>query len=457
MFPTLKHGEPRDGVANGRHHPWGAASGILAAALLAYVWRIQDLFPIVDHLKPVTLVTGLFFLILFLDTRLQADILDVARRPPGIFAVTVLILASVGIPTSLWAGMSFDIVTKVLLPSVVVALGIGAAVRRTVDAYRFSTVHVIGALIFSLVVLTRFNVGPDGRLGDLIYYDANGLGLIIVCALPLAEWCASHGERLGVRILALAALPVFLITIVKTGSRGAFLGLVAVLTYSIFANRSAPVRRRLGLGLFAGILLLVFAGGTYWTMMNTILHPTQDYNWVGKSEGGRMDVWKRGIGYMLQHPITGVGAGAFPVAEGTISALAGQQQYGIGLKWSAAHSSFVQVGAELGFPGIIAYLAFLFVGFRRARRIVVLGLAASDLRTAAMGDALAASLLGYMVSGFFLSEGYSALPYSVIGIAIGLHTVLRRQVPVEAREEMTRKVRRGHGAAVRAAAWNPDV
>lgn len=441
---------------NGPRRPWGAARSLLAAALLTYIWRLQDLFPVIDHLKPVTLVTGLFFIVLFLDRKLQADCLAVMRRPPAIFGVVILALATFGIPTSLYPGMSFDIVLKVLLPSVVVAVGIGAATRHELDAYRFSTVHVLGALIFSVVVLARFNVGPDGRLGDLVYYDANGLGLIVVCALPLAEWCALHSDRRWLRVAGLVALPVFLVTVIKTGSRGAFLGLVTVVAYGIFANRSAPVRRRVGLGLFAAIFLLGFAGTTYWNMMDTILHPTHDYNWVGHSEGGRMDVWKRGIGYMMQHPIAGVGAGAFPVAEGTISALAGQQQYGVGLKWSAAHNSFVQVGAELGFPGLIAFLGFLIVGFRLARRVVVLSLAVGDRRAAAMGDALAASLLGYAVSGFFLSEGYSALPYSLIGIAIGLHTVLRRQLSAAAHHVPNGSQGR-HRELVRAHAWSLDA
>ena len=449
--------EPLSDSATAPRRPWGSARTLLAAALLAYVWRIQDLFPVMDHLKPVTLVTGLFFIILFLDTGLQRDVLEVARRPPGLLGIVILGLAAVGIPTSLWAGMSFDIVLKVLLPSVIVAIGIGASTRRTIDAYRFSAVHVVGALIFCVVVLKRFNVGPDGRLGDLVYYDANGLGLIVVCALPFAEWWASHADRWQVRVVALLALPVFLVTIIKTGSRGAFLGLVTVVAYSIFANRSAPARRRIGLGIFAGLFLLAFAGTTYWGMMDTLLHPTHDYNWVGNAEGGRMSVWKRGIGYMVQHPITGVGAGAFPVAEGTISSLAAAQEYGQGLKWSAAHNSFVQVGAELGFPGLIVFLAFLFTGFRRARRVIALGLKASDQRAAAMGDALAASLLGYMVCGFFLSEAYSALPYSVIGIAVGLHAVLRQQLSAVPEQPATIGNAESMPAAPGRHAWVPDA
>ena len=161
--------------------------------------------------------------------------------------------------------------------------------------------------------------------------------------------------------------------------------------------------------------------------MNTLVHPTKDYNWAGNDERGRMSVWKRGIGYMLDHPITGLGAGAFPAAEGTISPRAERQAYGMGLKWSAAHNSFLQIGAEMGFPGLAVFLALLIAGLAAARQAVRLGLSIGDKRAAAMGDALAASIVGFMVSGFFLSEAYHAYIYLVIGMAAGLQRSLVHQ------------------------------
>jgi O-antigen ligase len=412
---------------NARANPWGLVRMLLAAALLAFAWRVQDLFPFLNPLKPVTLLTGALLLLLLLDPTLPGRFVRVAQRPPALFAVIVGVIAVVGVPLSLYPGLSFDVSLKVVVPSVLAMVGVAATIRDPIDAFRFSTVHVIGALVFSLFVLAYFRVGPDGRLGDLVYYDANGLGLVLVCTLPLTEWLVFHAVRRETRMGAIIAIVIFLVTIVRTGSRGAFLGLVSIIAYSLFVNRSAPLRRRTGLAAVAVVLLVGAAGTKYWTMMDTIMHPTADYNWSGNSNGGRMDVWKRGFGYMVAHPITGVGAGNFPVAEGTISPLAGQQEYGVGLKWSAAHNSFVEVGAELGFPALVAFVAFLVGGLFRARRVVQLANAIGDHRSAAMGDALAASLVGYCVSGFFLSQGYSALPYSVVGIAVGLHAVLNRR------------------------------
>ena len=73
---------------------------------------------------------------------------------------------------------------------------------------------------------------------------------------------------------------------------------------------------------------------------------------------------------MMANPLLGVGPGNFQTAEGTLSPLAERQQYGVGVRWNAAHNSFVQIGAELGFPGLALFVAVIvsaFVALRRGR------------------------------------------------------------------------------------------
>ncbi len=177
----------------GSTHPWGSTRIILALALLGYAWRIQDLFSVIGHFKPLMLVTGAFLLAMLIDRRLPDDFVAVAARPPAIFAVVLCGLAFLGVPSSLYASMSLNLAMKELAPAVVLMIGIAATTRRPIDAYRMSAVKVVGALVFSVVVLARYSVGVGGRLGDLVYYDANGLGLILICTIPMVEWYATHG------------------------------------------------------------------------------------------------------------------------------------------------------------------------------------------------------------------------------------------------------------------------
>ena len=84
---------------------------------------------------------------------------------------------------------------------------------------------------------------------------------------------------------------------------------------------------------------------------------------------------------MVANPVLGLGPGNFPIAEGTLSAIAARQQFGIGVRWNAAHNSYVQIGAELGFPGLVLYLAVIASAFQALRR------------SADLAPALTASLL----------------------------------------------------------------
>ena len=128
---------------------------------------------------------------------------------------------------------------------------------------------------------------------------------------------------------------------------------------------------------------------------------------------------------MFRYPLTGVGVAAFPVAEGTISPIAYLQKEGIGVRWGAAHNSFVQIGAELGVPGLLAFVMLLFSVFRSLWRI---GRPPPWARRAAqdeevMAQALTASMVGFLVSGFFVSQAYSAFMYSMYAIVAGFSVV----------------------------------
>lgn len=138
-----------------------------------------------------------------------------------------------------------------------------------------------------------------------------------------------------------------------------------------------------------------------------------------------MQIWKRGLGYMADHPVLGVGAGNFPVAEGTISPMARRAEYGAGVRWGAAHNSLVQVGAELGVPGLLLSVGVIvsaLVALRRTAR-AALRAGAPDLAVSGLAQSLMAALVGFMVGGFFLSLGYSDMLFTLVALAVGLHKV----------------------------------
>ena len=107
-----------------------------------------------------------------------------------------------------------------------------------------------------------------------------------------------------------------------------------------------------------------------------------------------------------------------------------RQQFGVGVRWNAAHNSFVQVGAELGIPGLVLFLAVIATAFgaRSAGRAGARALPCfTDGRQPELTQALTASLIGFVVGAFFLSLAYSEMLYTLVALVVGLERVTAAQ------------------------------
>lgn len=425
------------GMRRGVRRPWpkprtlpAFVTVVLAMVVLTYVWRVQDLYPILASLQVPILgsLTAIGWFVYSGNTARLRVLWDDSVMRAATLTVVVMI---VGVPFSVYQGMSFRFIIddhiRTFAATAVLAIGL----RSFADVERSVLAHVIGAGLFGWLTYTRFDIGAEGRLGDLPYYDANDMGLLMVMAIPLAMHFARRRPG-GSGLLRLVMLPVLVLcvlAIVKSGSRGAFIGLVGVGLTLLFTYRVVRWQHRL-LGVIVAVALLVaFGGESYWALMKTLLNPSADYNWSGGSETGRMEIWKRGVGYMLSNPLLGVGVRCFSVAEGTLSAQAAQQAIGIGFKWSTAHNSFVQIAGELGISGLVLFVSMLGAAFGKLWRIGRLR-PGRDLHLQArvsLAQSLLASLVGFVLTGFFLSMAYGAVLYLMLGQVVALSLALDRE------------------------------
>jgi O-antigen ligase len=94
--------------------------------------------------------------------------------------------------------------------------------------------------------------------------------------------------------------------------------------------------------------------------METILEPKEDYNW--SDEHGRRQVWLRGMGYVAQFPVFGLGVNNFPRAEGTIGPLARTHVPGTPLRFIAPHNTPLQIATELGIPAFGVWVSVILLG-----------------------------------------------------------------------------------------------
>jgi O-antigen ligase len=400
------------------------------------VWRIQDLVPILGKVKLLLLAEVVMVPVLFGDQNPNRQFRWISSPIVGVVfgILTVMIL---GLPTSLVPGMGVSFVMTSYLPLVLLFLAVSIGMRNEHDLVWFIGMFLFGAFMYCWNVFVTFRLDSSGRLANTVYYDANDFGLLLDCAIPFTLFFLRPGIKWWKRLAALWLLAFMLFLGVRGGSRGGFLGLVAILIYVLFFYRAIPARLRIG-SIVAGIgLLSVFGSSQYWANIQSIIHPQNDYNMT--SDVGRKQLWKRGMGYMLTHPITGVGVRAFPRAEGMLSAISKQYaERGRGLKWSVAHNSFVETAAELGVPGISLFIAMFWFCF--AALVSVRPGQRGDLiitpEDAAFAQTLMVVFVAFIVTGFFVSAEYFGLLYMMAGLTVAQQAVLRRRAARARRDRL---------------------
>jgi O-antigen ligase len=425
--PTVPASTPPPGPVPApvvRTPAWDLLLGCVAVYIAAGVGRVHELFPILSVFKPALLASvlaaGLYLLLQSGQRRMH-----LLRSPMTTCMLALLVWGGLSVPFALHQGIAFQFWTD-FARTVLMALVIAGSVRGGPDLSRLMLVYFGVTVLYTGVVLSRFQLGADDwRLGRLYNYDANDLATLIASAMPFGLYFLLGQRRLVVRVLAVAGLAILGVGMIRSGSRGGLIALLAVVAFVLLGFTTVPVRARL-VGLIA-ILAVVFtsASDRYWTQMQTMLNPHRDYNLT--SEAGRLQIWDRGLGYMMAHPVFGVGGQNFGVAEGTISPLARRRERGIGVRWGAAHNTFIQVGAELGVPGMLLFIGVIATAFRSLRRVTRrsarAGPAAADLSR--LSQALTAALIGFVVGSFFLSLAYMDMLYTLVAFSLALAKVAR--------------------------------
>ncbi|HET9707630.1 MAG TPA: O-antigen ligase family protein [Gemmatimonadales bacterium] len=405
---------------------WNFLLVCVAAYILTSVGRVHQLFSWLEPLHLALLAAGAGIAFLLLSNSGLRSMRPVLRSVTTRVVLGIAVWMALSIPGALWPGGALHLFLDQFAKAAAMFVVVASAIRGPRDVERLTFVYLAGVTIYAAMLLVRFRVSGDGadwRLGSLYYYDANEFATLAVMAIPLALFFVVRSGSTLRRLTAVGALVVLVVAFIWAGSRGGFLALLAVGAFLLLRYQAVHVGWRVLVAAALTLLFVAAASDTYWDQMRTIAKPQDDYNMTG--DQGRVQVWKRGLWYMETHPILGVGAANFPTAEGTLSPLARAQAFEHGVKWSAAHNSYLEIGAELGVPGLLLFLVLLGSGFASLRRVrEAAGRTGGRSPPVQLAQAFAGSLIGFMVGGFFLSLAYHDLLYVLLALITGLRMVV---------------------------------
>jgi O-antigen ligase len=259
-----------------------------------------------------------------------------------------------------------------------------------------------------------FGGGRFELLGGV--FDPNDTAYVLLSLFPLCLYFVQFDAGLVKRLVAIAAICGAIATILLTGSRG---GIVAfgVVLLMLFLTRTT------GIGVGRKLLLMVALASSWFLMKDkidverylTLSNLSSDYNVT--SEGGRTRLWGEAIDLSLAHPLTGVGVHCFATAADQARRLAGEPY----LRWHAVHNSYLQVAAEVGLIGLAVYLLIYLRSLRTFIRLSRSRPQSPDaLEIAALSGLMLLGFTGLMISGFFLSQGYSIFSTLYFALAASL-------------------------------------
>jgi O-antigen ligase len=230
----------------------------------------------------------------------------------------------------------------------------------------------------------------------------------MLLVLPLAAYYVKLKASRWQRWFCALSVLIMLVAFTLASSRGGLVGLCAVIAYMIL--RSGQSRR--GAFVIALLLLpmLIFSPAS---PLQRMLHPNYG-DYVGAQV--RREFWSAGLEMISNHPLTGIGLGNF-TAHSVSKEVEGFQ--------GIACNTFLEVAAELGVPGFLAYCAVVAGALVSAGKLRTAGKDTGNAFLQYTGQAMQAGLLGFAVAAFFVSAEYQKPFWIMVALTATVPTLLR--------------------------------
>lgn len=373
------------------------------------------------HSLPVAMVFGGLTIVTMFMTKEKKGI-PLTRETVLLFLLCILFTITTffaWVPDDAWA--QWDKVMKIFLFTFVTMMLIYGRER-----------------IRALVVVIALSLGFFGVKGGIFVLTTGGhnqvlgppgsfiggntsLGLALVMVLPLIVMLAKQADKKWLKRAGYAAALLTIGATVFTYSRGALLGLAATLPFIFLTARKK---------LLVLLLIVPLAWVGPSLVPKKLLHKESTISTYHEDNSAmqRIQAWSVAWNVALHSPLVG---GGFKL-ENTSNDRWLRYASFLG-DWDnrarAAHSIYFQMLGEQGFTGLILFLLLLFYSFRTLAKVKKE--AKSSDSHAWMGDyasALQIGLLGYAVSGAFLSLAYFDLFYAYVALAV----IMRRELALQA-------------------------
>ncbi|OGO34528.1 MAG: hypothetical protein A2W35_05890 [Chloroflexi bacterium RBG_16_57_11] len=296
-------------------------------------------------------------------------------------------------------------------------------IRTRASMHRVLWVLVVTGLISASYGLYEYYITPE-VLDDLritgTYDDPLGLAYTMAALLPIVWYLFKHNSKPVVRLFLAATGLIFLYSLILTGARSGIL--IAVIVMILIALREKHAV------LYIAIVSLIIVGGLL-IMPESVqtrlgLTPGADTSAEAAAEASterRSTYTPYAIQLFLEKPVIGLGLGGFAksYSQSEYRFLRGEEDVR-----RVAHNMYLEFAVGTGLLGLIPFIMLLvstMLGLQRAIRE-----APSSLYRD-MAQTIQASLLTFLLVGFFSSSQYDKPLWLLISLAVVVPLLIKEE------------------------------
>lgn len=212
---------------------------------------------------------------------------------------------------------------------------------------------VIGVEIEKAWVDMEANPGMRTRVYS-VFNNPNILAEYLEMIIPLSVSLLWFSKKLGKKIIFLGTTLIMVLALVLTQSRGGWLGFAfSALIFIVL------IEKRLLLSLIP-----ITIGGIYFlpdSIMNRIM---SIFNLMDSSNEYRITMWEITLEIIRDNWVAGVGFGHLPFKQTFETYIRTHPTF-------HAHNTYLETAAEMGIPGLIAFLLFLFILYKYGIKMLI--------------------------------------------------------------------------------------
>ena len=263
--------------------------------------------------------------------------------------------------------------------------------------------------------------------------DENDFCMVMDMAVPFGYFLMFSASGMVQKMKYLGCLGAFILAAMASLSRGGFFGLASVGAYCWY--RSPKKLNALIVVVVAVLFMLVLAPASYW---DEIASSTSDETMGDDGTGGaRLYTWGIGMKMFFANPIIGIGQSNFPWTFDEYQA--GSTFHTRSFAGRQAHSAWVTLLSELGLAGVIIVGGMLVQCYRdlkwirrrfapaESRQKHGQTVQAGEDMRAYLARAMEGSLIGFIVSGVFVSTLWYPALWTMIAFVVALRNISELQ------------------------------